>query len=600
LLSQFRIENSGGGSTKTTATTSTYVNTDDFRLRFLRCELFDVAKAAIRMTKYLELVLDLFGDYALQRPIRLADFSRSELKDIRKGRFQFLPYPDRGGITGRRVMVVIPDHEWESISPRVRNKIMLYTTWVAGNDVHVQQEGIVFVAWFEKSSRVTRKPAIETNDHKVLTVRPCAIHCCSPDTPFYRFRRSVMTMRIGREFRSKLMVHVGESVELRYNLHTYGIPSEQIPITYTGMVKVTYMRQWVRLREMIEGEWKNEATETPTSDANSARENGQSTSPNTNTNKKLIEFPYLSDIIFRKGSALMSHPGNVALRTLIMVKVEEELEAKENEGNPKQLQKEEKKEEQPGEAASSAKRTTNKPNARSFVLDVIKAIREETRLASLSGSGKECRFLAWNEGGWWQEIDNLHDVQTRVEYIARGIRKSVGKRRRSASVSPSVKTEGQKGNNSSNARRKATRPPQQKKHSAVASCNNAGTSIVGSAIGFEDLFVEDAKTQPMIRDSNQQNRGKGFVPAAPNILPTQHQHGGTSVFRFQDNSQNYNSIFGRNCFLPDSKKRKTMTTINDESNSSNYRDSSSKYSDDDGNTISSESACFGIDFNDLW
>mmetsp|Transcript_20304 Transcript_20304/g.42257 ORF Transcript_20304/g.42257 Transcript_20304/m.42257 type:complete len:193 (+) Transcript_20304:1259-1837(+) len=143
-------------------------------------------------------------------------------------------------------------------------------------------------------------------------------------------------------------------------------------------------------------------------------------------------------------------------------------------------------------------------------------------------------------------------------------------------------------------------PPNKKKHSAVASCNNAGTSIVGSAIGFEDLFVEDAKTQPMIRDSNQQNRGKGFVPAAPNILPTQHQHGGTSVFRFQDNSQNYNSIFGRNCFLPDSKKRKTMTTINDESNSSNYRDSSSKYSDDDGNTISSESACFGIDFNDLW
>jgi len=48
----------------------TYVNEIDFRLRFLRCELFDIRKTALRICEFLELVLDLFGDYALQRPIQ--------------------------------------------------------------------------------------------------------------------------------------------------------------------------------------------------------------------------------------------------------------------------------------------------------------------------------------------------------------------------------------------------------------------------------------------------------------------------------------------------------------------------------------------------
>ena len=53
----------------------TYLNTDEFRIIFLRCELFVVTKAARRIIKFVELMYDLYGDIGLQRRIRLDDLS---------------------------------------------------------------------------------------------------------------------------------------------------------------------------------------------------------------------------------------------------------------------------------------------------------------------------------------------------------------------------------------------------------------------------------------------------------------------------------------------------------------------------------------------
>ena len=50
-----------------------YLHGVEIRLRFLRCDLFNVPKAAERMMKYLDLTQYLYGDYALTRPIQLRD-----------------------------------------------------------------------------------------------------------------------------------------------------------------------------------------------------------------------------------------------------------------------------------------------------------------------------------------------------------------------------------------------------------------------------------------------------------------------------------------------------------------------------------------------
>jgi hypothetical protein len=93
---------------------SSYVNDVEFKLRFLRCELFDIPKSAKRMLNFLDLVLELFGDYALRRPIRLSDFTKEEMRHMRKGRFQIMPNRDR---SGRRLSTIFPEHEHAKCPP---------------------------------------------------------------------------------------------------------------------------------------------------------------------------------------------------------------------------------------------------------------------------------------------------------------------------------------------------------------------------------------------------------------------------------------------------------------------------------------------------
>ena len=76
----------------------TYVNTPDFRLRFLRCDLFDARKAAIRMVIFLDLLDELWvGNELLRRPIQFSDLSKEDAKLFRTGFIQMLPYRDRSG-----------------------------------------------------------------------------------------------------------------------------------------------------------------------------------------------------------------------------------------------------------------------------------------------------------------------------------------------------------------------------------------------------------------------------------------------------------------------------------------------------------------------
>ena len=79
-----------------------YVNNANFRLRFLRTENFDAKKAAVRLMKFMNVMLQFFGADALYRPVKITDFTRSELKKMQAGWVQPLPFRDR---SGRKVFV---------------------------------------------------------------------------------------------------------------------------------------------------------------------------------------------------------------------------------------------------------------------------------------------------------------------------------------------------------------------------------------------------------------------------------------------------------------------------------------------------------------
>lgn len=91
------------------------IDDNDFRLRFLRYDLFNVRKAAMRFIRYLDIVRELWGfDIVSQRLIRMDDFSHEELRILKKGFWQILPFRDR---SGRKVVSILGDRKHDA--PRI-------------------------------------------------------------------------------------------------------------------------------------------------------------------------------------------------------------------------------------------------------------------------------------------------------------------------------------------------------------------------------------------------------------------------------------------------------------------------------------------------
>ena len=83
---------------------TSYMNTPNFRLRFLRCERYDCRKAAERLVRYVVYMNSEWGPEALERPLRLSDLERKTGKSakgvkraLKSGLVQILPFRDRSG-----------------------------------------------------------------------------------------------------------------------------------------------------------------------------------------------------------------------------------------------------------------------------------------------------------------------------------------------------------------------------------------------------------------------------------------------------------------------------------------------------------------------
>jgi hypothetical protein len=89
------------------APVNSYIHGDDFRLRFLRADLMDATKAAHRMVKFLDLLVEYFGPVVLTRPVRMSDLGKDATEVLRAGQtMQMLPFRDR---SGRRILTCVTD-----------------------------------------------------------------------------------------------------------------------------------------------------------------------------------------------------------------------------------------------------------------------------------------------------------------------------------------------------------------------------------------------------------------------------------------------------------------------------------------------------------
>jgi hypothetical protein len=88
---------------------SSYLHTKEWRLKFLRCELYDCKLAAERLIRFTEYMHQEYDLEVLERPLRLSDLEtkcgtrgKEVMNSFKTGHTQLLPFRDR---SGRRVLV---------------------------------------------------------------------------------------------------------------------------------------------------------------------------------------------------------------------------------------------------------------------------------------------------------------------------------------------------------------------------------------------------------------------------------------------------------------------------------------------------------------
>jgi hypothetical protein len=290
---------------------------------------------------------------------------------MRTGNHQFLPYRDR---SGRRIIAVVTDLAL-GYAIEIRIKLLIYMFWVSSEEVETQRKGLVVINWPNSDVPLfpeRKEPVLGQQAMQAVPMRVAALHMCLPDKVAYRLVKANIALIMGDE-RKRIKIHLGNRTELQYNLQSYGIYVNQIPITETGNVKLNNLNQWLKVRRAIETR-------------DSTKKEGKCMSGNMDSHESIIECPGMNDVIFRLGKSCLFHPGNHMFRSLI----EDIFEAHDN-------------------AATQEEKVL-------ITWSVIDRVLIE----------KKGRFFVWySRGGWWSELNDRSQIRSKVAVYIREFKKRV-------------------------------------------------------------------------------------------------------------------------------------------------------------------------------
>jgi hypothetical protein len=196
---------------------------------------------------------------------------------------------------------------------------------VASEDVESQRRGLISIVWpgrnhhtksenenTIKLDRISFLKRVYAN----LPIRTCVIHFCFPNEPLFQIARPLFILSMP-DYLNRMKFHHAEYVETHYRLKGFGVPVELVPLTDTGNIKTVYLKQWIKIRRMIELEHS-----TSNDDVASGSSTGElSVDGDTNEDTSIIECPGLNDVAFRSGTALSCHPGNARFRYMVEMKL---------------------------------------------------------------------------------------------------------------------------------------------------------------------------------------------------------------------------------------------------------------------------------------
>lgn len=349
---------------------STYVQSVPFRLKFLRAELFDVKKAVLRYFRNLDFLWDKFGDIALMRQLYMSDLNNDEMKFLKKGFIQILPFRDT---VGRRIVAHLGSNGGTEFALETVERVATYIQYsIIGEDETSQLMGSITLHILNEDSIINLQSIGKnsvTRFFEAMPVRITGWHTCLSSSLRSRAIKALVLWFIQGDLRLLTRFHIGSQTECDYALRSFGIPTENIPRSSTGTIKNAYHKSYLKTRSLIEDRRKERA---------GGNYGLYYSSSSSQTAFPAIECPEINSFLVRRNGAAWNYPGNIRLRSFLGEKLIEQ----------KRLQE-----------------------------DYVSSIAEEI-------TKRNIQILYYDENfGWYNRITKKEEIQKQVLYIMREIRK---------------------------------------------------------------------------------------------------------------------------------------------------------------------------------
>eukprot|EP00934_Nitzschia_sp_Nitz4_P009404 Nitzschia sp. Nitz4//scaffold99_size76975//32504//34201//NITZ4_005575-RA/size76975-snap-gene-0.2-mRNA-1//1//CDS//3329560847//9394//frame0 len=271
-------------------------------LKFLRSEEFAVPETVERMYHHYQLKEELFGKEALAREIELSrDSDKTDMACLKAGFFQLLSERDH---SGRVVLCKVLEKTSYKTSVNVY-KTVWYLLSQASRDVETQRRGIISLIyavcdnWVEKFDKVTFRGIDKLK--RALPVRTTGVHYCYSD-PTFGALVSFISAIFHRRSRVRSRLHRGTHTEVQYELMSFGIPTQSLPVTSNGTFRKKEYDTFIKSRLAEE---KSPPSQSET----------------------MIVIPSRKDVLFGKGKTTQRRLGNMFFSSVLEERMNDYLAA---------------------------------------------------------------------------------------------------------------------------------------------------------------------------------------------------------------------------------------------------------------------------------
>ncbi|CAJ1937616.1 unnamed protein product [Cylindrotheca closterium] len=298
-----------------------YVQDSEFRLKFLRANMYDTRKSVHQMMSFLQQKALYFGEDKVAHDIAASDLNEDEIELMRSGFCQIQEGRDRNG----RVVVFnsfnrmptrfrgMRDENFAAMNIRVVYHIVFN---MLSSIPEVQTKGIVKIYYDESNGGDSPSlpgfnffsQARQFGD--TLPIFISSLHICLHSSPgslaLHNRMLQFLLKALPQSTRTRARLHYGSDLERQYKLRGYGIPLDTFPVDTSGNIRAVGQNTWCK-------GYLGNGTLTL------GQQGGHESAAMAPISGGISE----ADILFGRGRLVQYHHGNIRFRELLGEHIEE-------------------------------------------------------------------------------------------------------------------------------------------------------------------------------------------------------------------------------------------------------------------------------------